>query len=167
MSKKETELLAEIKTKFKADARVQKEQRIWIKTDSNKLIDICKWIKEQGFVHLSAISVTDWLEKGIYELTYHLWSYDDKILITIKTSINRKNPAIESVTSIWDESAQIHERELHELFGVKFEGNRNLSQLFIEDWQGPAPFRKDFNWREYVRDEFYDKEKERVKAYYE
>jgi len=86
MSKKETDLLAEIKTKFKADARVQNDQRIWIKVDSYKLIQICKWIKEQGFVHISAISVTDWLEKGVYELTYHLWSYEDKILVTIKTS---------------------------------------------------------------------------------
>lgn len=167
MTKKETELLAEIKTKFKADARAQNKHRIWIKIDSNKLIEICKWIKEQGFVHISAISVTDWLEKGVYELTYHLWSYEVKILITIKTSINRDKPVIESVTPIWNESAQIHERELHELFGVKFEGNPDLSQLFLEDWQGPAPFRKDFNWREYVRDEFYDNKNEREKVYYD
>ena len=63
MSKKEAELLAEIKTKFKADARAQRGQRIWITIDSKKLIEICKWIKKQGFEHISAISVTDWLEK--------------------------------------------------------------------------------------------------------
>jgi len=167
MSERETELLDEIKTRFKADGEIKKERRIWVSTDSNKLIEICKYIKEQGFVHLSAISVTDWLEKKEYELTYHLWSYDDKILITIKTRINRKKPVIESVTPIWYENAQIHEREMHELFGVKFEGNKDLSPLFLENWQGPDPFRKDFNWREYVREEFYDKENEREKIYYD
>ena len=167
MTKKETSLLAEIKTNFKVDGKIQRKGRIWLSIKSDKLIEICKWIKEHGFVHLSAISVTDWLENGEYELTYHLWSYDDKILLTIKTRVNRNKPIIDSVTSIWNESAQIHERELHELFGVKFKGNNDLLPLFLEDWQGPAPFRKDFNWREYVRDEFYDKKNEREKVYYD
>jgi len=167
MSKKDNELISDIKTKFKADVKVQNDKRIWISIEANILIEICKWIKKQGFVHLSAISVTDWLEKGVYELTYHLWSYNDKILITIKTKVNRKKPVIESVTPIWYENAQIHERELHELFGVKFRGNQDLSPLFLENWDGPAPFRKDFNWREYVRKKFYDKKNEREKVYYD
>ncbi|MHA1192361.1 MAG: NADH-quinone oxidoreductase subunit C [Promethearchaeota archaeon] len=167
MDTKETELLDEIKSKFNVDGRVQSGQRIWVSTDENKLIEMSKWLKERSFLHLSAISVIDWLEEGDYELTYHLWSYNDKILVTVKTKIDRKNPAIDSVTPIWKESAQIHERELHELFGVKFKGNPDLSQLFLEDWQGPPPFRKDFDWREYVREEFYDKENEREKVYHD
>ena len=167
MGNKETELLDEIKTMFKADGRVQRARRIWVSTDQNKLIEMCKWLKEQGFIHLSAISVTDWLKKGDYEITYHLWSYADKILVTVKTRIDRNKPIIESVTKIWGENAQIHERELHELFGVKFKGNQDLFPLFLEDWQGPAPFRKDFNWRDYVRDKFYDKKNEREEVYYD
>ncbi len=167
MSEKEKELLDQIKTKFKIDGRVQRNQRIWISIEASKLIDICKWMKKNSFTHLSAISVTDWLEKAEYEITYHLWSYDKKILITIKTRINRKKPVIESVSPIWGESAQIHERELHELFGVNFKGNEDLTPLFLEGWKGPDPFRKDFNWREYVRNEFYDKKNEREKVYYD
>jgi len=167
MSKKDIDLLADIKTKFNSEVITKKKQRIWIITDSKKLIEICKWLKEKSYIHLSAISVTDWLDKGVYELTYHLWSYDEKRLITIKTKIDRKKPVIESVTPIWNENAQIHERELHELFGVKFEGNQDLTPLFLENWKGPNPFRKDFDWREYVRDQFYDKKNEREKIYYD
>ena len=107
------------------------------------------------------------MEQEYYELTYHIWSYVDKKLITFKTKISRDKPIIASVTSIWDESAQIHERELHELFGVKFKGNQDLSSLFLEEWKGPAPFRKDFDWRDYVRDKFYNKENEREQVYYD
>lgn len=167
MGTKETELLDEIKSKFKVDGRVQKEQKIWISTDENRLMEMCNWLKERGFVHLSAISITDWLEKGNYELTYHLWSYKEKILVTVKTEIDRKNPTIDSVTPVWRENAQIHERELHELFGVKFKGNPDLSPLFLEDWEGPPPFRKDFDWREYVREKYYDKKNEREIVYYD
>ena len=167
MTKNEAKFLDEMNTKFKTDGSIQRERRIWVSIDVNKLIEIGEWLKEKGFVHLSAISATDWLDKGIFELTYHLWSYDDKMLVTLKTRINRNKPVIGSVSSIWKESAQIHERELHELFGVKFKGNKDLLPLFLEDWEGPAPFKKDFNWRKYVADEFYDKENERERIYYD
>ena len=167
MAKEESKLIDELKNKFKGKFKVQNERRIWISIESDKLIEACRWIKEKGLVHLSSISVTDWLEKGDYELTYHLWSYEYKILITIKTRINRDKPVIESVSSIWKESAQIHERELHELFGVKFKGNKDLLPLFLEDWKGEAPFKKDFDWRKYVTEKFYSKENEREKIYYD
>ena len=53
------------------------------------------------------------------------------------------------------------------MFGVKFEGNDDLSPLFLEDWLGPPPFRKDFDWRKYVREKYYDKKNERENIYFE
>ena len=167
MIKKETELLDEIKSKYKLEGKIQKERRICISITKNNLIAILKELKNLGFIHLSSISVTDWLDEGNYEITYHLWSYDDKILFTVKTKISRDKPEIQSVTPIWEENAQIHERELHELFGVKFKGNLDLSPLFLEDWRGPPPFRKDFNWREYVKENYYDIGNKRETVYYD
>ena len=164
---REAQILEEIGSKFDVEGKIQREHRIWISIDKGKLIEICGWLKNQRFEHLSAISVTDWVKEGKFEITYHLWSYKDKILITLKTKIDRKKPIIKSVASMWVESAQIHERELHELFGVKFKDNPDLSSLFLEDWQSPPPFRKDFDWREYVREEYYDKENERELVYYD
>lgn len=166
-AEREAEILAKTSSKFDVKGKIQRERRIWISIDREKLIELCDWVKRQGFEHLSAISVTDWVKEGRFEITYHLWSYKDKILLTLKTNIDRENPVVESVSSIWGENAQIHERELHELFGVKFEGNLDLSPLFLEDWQRLPPFRKDFDWREYVRKEFYKKENEREKVYYD
>ncbi|MCK4492157.1 MAG: NADH-quinone oxidoreductase subunit C [Candidatus Altiarchaeales archaeon] len=166
MNKKEAEVIKKINSRFKVEGEIQRERRIWLRIDLENLINLCNFIKEMGFKHLSAISVTDYVDKGVYELTYHIWSYSDKILITIKTEIPRDKPTIESVTPIWNESAQIHERELHELFGVKFRGNPDLAPLFLEDWNGPPPFRKDFNWREYVKEKHYDEKNEREKPYF-
>jgi len=166
-TERETEILKSLGSKFDVKGKIQRGHRIWIAVDKDKLIKLCDWLKRQGFEHLSAISVTDWVKERRFEVTYHLWSYKDKILLTLKTNVDRINPVINSVSSIWGESAQIHERELHELFGVKFEGNKDLSPLFLEDWEGPPPFRKDFDWREYVREEFYDKENDREKVYYD
>jgi len=163
----ETDILNKISAKFEVEGKIQRKQRIWIKVDKEDLIDLCKFVKEIGFEHLSAISVTDWIKDGEYELTYHLWSYEYKILLTLKTRIDRDNPNISSVAPIWRENAQIHEREMHEMFGVKFEGNDDLSPLFLEDWEGPPPFRKDFDWRKYVRGKYYDKKNVRENIYFE
>lgn len=163
---KEAKILEIINSEFKVKGRIQK-RRIWITINKENLMDMSKYVKEMGFEHLSSISVTDWIKEGKYEVTYHLWSYNEKILLTIKTKIDRDKPVIESMASIWGESAQIHERELHELFGVKFEGNPDLTPLFLEEWQGSPPFRKDFDWRDYVRSEYYDEGNEREKVYYD
>jgi NADH-quinone oxidoreductase subunit C len=165
--RKEDKFVEDISTKFKVVGKVQRERRVWVTIDKNNLIALCDFVKELGFEHLSAISVTDWPEEGTFELTYHLWSYSKKILLTVKTKLNRANAIVDSVVPIWKENAQIHERELHELFGVKFEGNEDLTPLFLEDWDGPPPFRKDFDWREYVRQECYDQTNERERAYYD
>ena len=164
---KESKVIEDISAKFNIDAKVQRERRVWVTVDKDNLIALCNFAKGLGFEHLSAISVTDWLEEGTFELTYHLWSYSEMILLTVKTKIERDNPVCDSVVPVWQENAQIHERELHELFGVKFEGNEDLTPLFLEGWDGPPPFRKDFNWREYARQQHYDKANERERAYYD
>ena len=163
----EKEIIDKIKKKFEVEGSVQRERRVIVKIAPDKLVELCEFIKDLGFEHLSSLSVTDWPKRGIYELTYHAWSYKDKILITIKTGINRDKPEIDSVYSVWGESAQIHEREMHELFGVEYKGNPDLSPLFLEEWHEKPPFRKDFDWREYVRKNFYDKENERERVYFE
>ncbi|HEC95965.1 MAG TPA: NADH-quinone oxidoreductase subunit C, partial [Euryarchaeota archaeon] len=114
----EKDVLNKISAKFEVEGKIQKKQRIWIKVNKEDLIDLCRFVKEIGFEHLSAISVTDWLKDGEYEVTYHLWSYKDKILLTLKTRIDRDDQNINSVVPIWGENAQIHEREMHEMFGV-------------------------------------------------
>jgi NADH-quinone oxidoreductase subunit C len=167
MVSKENELLQRIRSRFDLKGSITNERRIWLTIKDRRLLEICSWMKDQGFIHLSAISVTDWIEEGKYEITYHLWSYKLNLLVTIKTKIDREDPVIPSVIDIWKENAQIHEREMHEMFGVKFKGNRDLAPLFLEDWNGPPPFRKDFNWREYVREECFSSENKRENAYYD
>lgn len=166
-SKGNLEILDKITSEFNIEYEVQRERRIWLDRPREGFVDLCKWLKEQGFEHLSAISAIDWPDEGTYELAYHLWSYRDKVLITLKVKIDRQNPVMDSVTEVWDGSAEVHEREIHELFGVNFEGNSNLTPLFLEDWEGLPPFRKDFDWREYVGGKYYDRQNERERVYYD
>ena len=167
VGRSEEKIVQMINEHFSIAADVRRDRRIWIEIDKEQLLNIAQWLKQAGFDHLSAISVADWPDSGIFTVTYHVWSQKDKVLLTLKTSIERENAVIESMTSVWDKSAGIHERELHELFGVNFIGNDDLSPLFLEDWKGPPPFQKDFDWRQYTREEYFNVENEREHVYYD
>lgn len=161
----EKDIIGKIERKFGIKGRIIRERRISVKTESDDLRNLCRHLKGLGFEHLSTISVTDFIGEGEYEILYFLWSYQDNLALTVKTRIGREDPYIDSVSGIWEE-AQIHERELHEMFGVEFRGNTDLSELFLEGWDRKPPFRKDFDWREYVRRKYYRNEG-REKGYFE
>jgi NADH:ubiquinone oxidoreductase subunit C len=58
--------------------------------------------------------------------------------------LDRNQPAIASVSLIW-RTAEFHEREAYELFGVSFKGHPDLRLLILpEGWEGKNPLRKDF-----------------------
>jgi len=109
---------------------------------------------DKMFDHLSDITCIDYIDENEFELIYHLWSHIKKLRVNVKVRIARNSPSIKSVVDLWA-GAQIHERENHEMFGINFEGNPNLSPLFLEDWEEIPPFRKDFDTREYVREHDY------------
>jgi len=83
---RENKVIDEISSRFKVEGRFQRERRIWVATDKESLIALCEFARGLGFEHLSAISVTDWPGEGTFELTYHLWSYSERILLTVKTN---------------------------------------------------------------------------------
>ncbi len=154
----------ELNRRFGLQAEKRK-RGTWVEARSDDLLDVCRYAKENGFEHLSMVSVTDLIIDGCFELLYFLWSYKSKTRLVIRARIPREGPIIKSVSGLWKE-AQIHERELHELFGVEFEGNPDLSALFLEGWKGEPPFRKNFYWRDYVRRK-YRKDLESERAYFE
>jgi len=71
--------------------------------------------------------------------------FDDMGKISVvKFVVPKKNPRVESISEICP-SADYYEREIHDFFGVEFEGNMNLHlRLFLpEDWKGKPPMLKD------------------------
>ncbi|MBN2395480.1 MAG: NADH-quinone oxidoreductase subunit C, partial [Candidatus Atribacteria bacterium] len=99
-------------------------------------------------------------------IDYLLWSYLDNIMVILTVKIDRENPVIDSIVPLWGDNAQAHEREDWEFFGINFKGNKNLIPLFTDEWQGPPPFRKDFDWHKYVRENYYSENNERERGYY-
>ena len=165
--KSENQLLEKIKNKFNQKGEIQRKKRVWIPIESQQLLTWASWIKKEGFNHLSAISVSDWLAEKQFKIDYILWSFRDKLILILTTKIDRDHPIIDSVMPVWGNNAQSHEREAWEFFGIHFKNNPDLTPLFTDDWHGPPPFKKDFDWHQFVRENYYSKENERERGYYD
>lgn len=137
----------------RAAAIVLKKGRVIVTVPAGTVVSALICLKAQGFEHLSAISCTDWLEQGEFELVYHLWSYKDKVHVMLKTRIPRENPQTVTAIPVF-RHAQTYEREIHEMYGVHFEGNARLTPFLLDHWQGPPPMRRDFDARGYVKKKF-------------
>jgi len=136
-----------------AVATVQKKGRLAVTVSQAAAASALILLKAQGFEHLAAISCTDWIEDGQFELVYHLWSYADKTHVLLKTRLPRKDPRTVTASPVF-RHAQTYEREIHEMYGVHFEGNPRLTPLLLDHWQGPPPMRRDFDTRGYVKETF-------------
>jgi len=136
--------------------------RLIVTTQKDKVMSILSFLKNKGFNHLALVSCVDWIEEKEFEMVYIITSYlqkndeyEDKnrLHITLKSRIPREDPKVISVIPIF-ENSEPYEREIHELFGIHFEGHPRLIPLLLEGNYEIPPFRKDFDTREYVKNTF-------------
>ena len=90
---------------------------------------------------LFCLTCVDW--KTHLTMVYHLRSTSKGFSMVIKSKLDRNDPKIESVSSIW-RTAEFHEREVFELFGVVFTNHPDLRRLILTDDFEGFPLRKDF-----------------------
>jgi NADH:ubiquinone oxidoreductase subunit C len=94
------------------------------------------------FDYLFCLTCIDW--NTHLTMVYHLDSTKFRHNIVIKSKLDATNPAIETVSDIW-ETANFHEREVYEMFGVNFLNHPDLRLLILPDgWEGKKPMLKNF-----------------------
>ena len=93
------------------------------------------------FDFLFCLACVDW--KTHLTMVYHLTSTIHRHTLVVKAKLDRTIPEIETVCDIW-RTAEFHEREQYEMFGVKFLNHPDLRRLILEDDFVGFPLRKDF-----------------------
>ncbi len=94
------------------------------------------------FDFLFCVTCVDW--KTHLCMVYHLTSTTFRHNIVVKTILNNDVPEIETASHIW-KTAEFHEREVYEMFGVNFLHHADLRLLILPDgWEGKNPMRKNF-----------------------
>jgi len=97
-----------------------------------------------AFTYLSDVTGVDRFPiEPRFELNYHLLSISRRDVLRLRVRLPGESPVIETVVPVWP-TADWHEREIFDLFGIRFEGHPNLRRLLMpDDWEG-YPLRKDY-----------------------
>jgi NADH-quinone oxidoreductase subunit C len=129
-------------------------RRIRIDVESDALPALLELLQgHASYVHLSAISCVDWIDAGEFELVYHVWSYETRSLVSAHTRIPREPGIYLSIYDLY-EPAGFFERDIHEMFGVYFEGSPDMEKFILTEWNGPPPMRKEFDSEAFVNQTF-------------
>ncbi len=96
-----------------------------------------------GEYHFTTITGAD-LDGDDIELTYFLWLLPQRLRVVIKASTPKEDPRVQSIVNVTP-AANLYEREVYEMLGVRFEGHPKLEKLFLpEDWpENVHPLRRD------------------------
>jgi membrane-bound hydrogenase subunit beta len=143
----EQKIKQELEDKFtylKDAVIIKRKGRIFAQVPLDKFKEVFVYaVKQMHFLALSAITGLD-RGDGVFEVIYHL-NQEGKVLLNLKVSLNKEDPEINSVTLVCP-SADIYERELMDLLGIKVNGLAAGSRYPLPDnWpKGEYPLRKDW-----------------------
>ena len=101
-------------------------------------------VQKAGYNFLEDVTAVDWFPASPrFQVSYHIVSHTLKERIRLRVMLEEESPTVETITAVWP-SANYYEREVFDLFGIRFDGHPNLRRIMMpEDWQG-HPLRKDY-----------------------
>lgn len=132
------EVVDRIREVFPAEVVYAEDRRVGIAVKAKVIAELAESMRKLG-AHLSAITCIDELDS--FKLVYH---FDiGGCLVNVYTEVSKCAPELDSITGVYP-VADFYEREVHEMFGVKFRGHPRLEKLFLPDnWpENSYPLRK-------------------------
>ncbi len=146
-------------------AALQREHADWVSEVVNALgettvivarehiVNACTFLKTTPGLEFDMLADLCGFDRGPeeeprFEVNYHLFSTKSFLRLRLKVLLNEEDARVSTVTGVW-RTANWHERETYDLFGVIFDGHPDLRRILLpDDWQGHA-LRKDFPLRGY------------------
>ena len=118
-----------------------------------EIVAACTFLKATSGLEFNFLSDICGFDRGPeeqprFEVNYHLFSTTRHHRVRLKVLVNEEDPHVPTVTGVW-RTANWHERETFDLFGIVFDDHPDLRRILLpDDWQGHA-LRKDFPLRGY------------------
>ena len=126
---------------------------ITITVARERIVELCSFLKSAPGLEFNLLADLCGVDRGVeedprFEVNYHLFSTTKYHRLRLKVLLSEDNAHVPTVTTVW-RTANWHERETFDLFGVIFDGHPDLRRILLPDeWQGHA-LRKDFPLRGY------------------
>lgn len=144
--KSAAEIVEKVMTKFPGVTSSISRDEASVTISQEKWPAIAKWLaSDGGFGFLSDLCGVDWLDRSPrFEVVYNLLDMNESARLRVHVPLDDdENPKIKTVTDTWP-TAEWHERETFDMFGITFDGHPDLRRILMPDeWEG-HPLRKDY-----------------------
>jgi NADH-quinone oxidoreductase subunit C len=126
---------------------------ITITVPREQIVAVATFLRDDAelkYNYLSDLVGNDWPERAArFEVNYHLYSMEHFTRLRLKVLVPEENCVCPTVTGVWG-TANWHEREVFDLFGIVFDGHPDLRRILLPvEWEG-HPLRQDYEigWEE-------------------
>jgi len=125
------------------DAKFEFEE-LTLTIDAIQIRSACIAVQSAGYNFFEDMTAVDWFPASPrFQLSYHILSHAYKERIRLRVLLDEAEPSVDSITSVWV-GANFYEREVFDLFGIRFAGHPYLRRIMLPDeWEG-HPLRKDY-----------------------
>lgn len=110
-----------------------------------QIVSACEQVKAQGFEMLSTMTAVDYWpqEDPRFHVIYQFLSFSRNLRLQLRVPLSAVNPALPTISHLYG-NADWRERELWDMFGIRFTGHPDLRRILMPaDWEG-HPLRKDY-----------------------
>ena len=126
-----------------------------IKISAQDLVLVMDALYRNPTTYFDMLSCITGIDNGVQaatmEVVYNLYSIPFNHHLMVKVTLPRDQAEVDSVSHIW-RTANWHEREIFDMYGVNFKNHPDLRRILMPaDWEG-HPLRKDYSHQEYYRD---------------
>ena len=122
------------------------EDTVEFQIDGARNVEVLRLLKEDpelDFLMLADAAAVDYGPGERFEVVYHLYSSKHPAWLRVRAHLDRGDPIVPTVTGLW-EGAMFHEREMYDMMGIVFEGNRDLRRIYMSPDYRSFPQRRDF-----------------------
>jgi NADH-quinone oxidoreductase subunit C len=129
-----------------AASLVESSGQVSLVLPPNQLVEACRVLRdEHGFERLSGLTAVDYwpAQEPRFHVVYQLHSIAHNARLGLRVPLAGNAPSLPTIEGVYP-SANWHEREVWDMFGVQFEGHSDMRRIMMpEDWEG-HPLRKDY-----------------------
>ena len=122
------------------------EDTVEFSIDGARNVEVLTLLRDDpdlAFFMLADEAAVDYGVDAHFEVVYHLFSWKHPAWVRVRARVDRADPRIPTITHLW-EGAMFHEREMYDMMGIVFEGNRDLRRIYMSPDYRSFPQRKDF-----------------------